>query len=235
MRSVLALAALLLAPLTGIAPGGVAAAQTYTVTVQPKTSAHPYSGQGNGNGFAINDVEGAELTLVRGQTYTFQMSGVPSSHPFYLSTTSGGGGGGVWTDGVTGNGATGNATVTFTVPASAPDLLWYQCQNHSFMGWRLTIAGATDVEDETPRATFDLETANPSSGGARFTLVPVESGQATVEVFAADGRRVAVLLDRAVGAGQAQTVRMPRLASGVYVVRAASGDWRAERAVTIAR
>ena len=227
VRPLLVLAAVLAVPL--------AAAQTFTVTVASKTADHPYSGQGNGNGYVVDGVQGAELTLVRGRTYTFQMSGVSGAHPFYVSTSEVGGGAGAWTDGVSGNGATGNAEVTFTVPASAPDLLWYQCLNHSFMGWRLTIVSATDVADETPSSVFSLETGNPSAGGSAFSLVPAQAGAGRVEVFAADGRRVAVLLDGPVVAGVSRRVTLPQLAAGVYVVRATVGDWQAERRVTVVR
>lgn len=231
MRYALALS---LVTLALAAPAAVA--QTFEVTVASKTAAHPYQGQGHPSGYAVGGAQGAELTLVRGQTYTFQMSGVQAFHPFYISTSDVGGGAGVWSDGVTGNGASGNATVTFTVPESAPDQLWYQCQNHAFMGWKLNVVSGTPTEADAPGYAFDLATANPSAGGARFSLAVPTAGRVRVEAFAADGRRVAVLLDRPVGGGQAQTVVLPTgLASGVYVVRATAGAWRAERRVTVVR
>ena len=89
----------------------------------------------------VDGVQGAELTLVRGETYVFQMNNTPELHPFFISTSSTGGDGGTsdWMNGVTGNFASGNDAVTFVVPNEAPDILFYQCANHLLMGWRLNI------------------------------------------------------------------------------------------------
>ena len=91
--------------------------------------------------FLIDGEQEAELTLVRGETYVFQMNNTPEDHPFFISTSSKGGDGGTsdWMDGVTGNFATGDEALTFVVPNGAPDLLFYQCANHLIMGWRLNI------------------------------------------------------------------------------------------------
>ncbi len=105
-----------------------------TETDHPDPNAHP-------GVIEVDGVQGAELTLVRGETYVFQMNNTPGLHPFFISTSSTGGGGGAgeWTDGVAGNFATGNDAVTFVVPNGAPDLLFYQCANHLIMGWRFNI------------------------------------------------------------------------------------------------
>ncbi len=86
--------------------------------------------------------------LYRGNTYNFILDSTTNGHPFYLTTDSNGEFasttyGGEYTSGVTnsrGEGSSGtNATVTFVVPADAPDTLDYQCGNHQAMNGTLTI------------------------------------------------------------------------------------------------
>lgn len=79
------------------------------------------------------------LTLTRGQTYVFDLQGVSGVHPFFIKTVSSSGNGNQFTDGVTGNGATGDSDVTFQVPMTAPAQLFYNCGNHGAMAGTLTI------------------------------------------------------------------------------------------------
>jgi hypothetical protein len=48
---------------------------------------------------------------------------------------------------VVNSGATGNETLEFTPPMSAPNLLYYQCGNHAFMGYRIEIIDAPCYPD----------------------------------------------------------------------------------------
>ena len=121
---------------------------TFTVTVVSKGASHP-NPNAHPEVYAIDGVQGKELTLVRGVTYTFKMSSVPQLHPFYISTSSSGAGAGQYSDGVTGSFATQNATLTFTPGASAPDLLYYQCAVHPDMGWKINIVDEASGVDES--------------------------------------------------------------------------------------
>ncbi len=157
-----------------LTPSFAYAQQTFTVSVAEKSSAHPYAGQGAFEAYVIDGAEARELTLVRGRTYTFRMSGVPALHPFYLSTSSVGAGEGVYSTGVSGNFASGNGTLTFDVPLNAPDLLWYQCAAHEYMGWRINVTDAA-------RADVALV-----AEGLAHPIVVVASPDATGRLFIAD-------------------------------------------------
>ena len=77
----------------------------------------------------------------RGGTYTVNINA--TGHPFYFTTDNGanfaaGTYFGEYTSGVTGS-RTDSGTITFTVPAGAPDTLYYQCGNHSVMRGEISI------------------------------------------------------------------------------------------------
>ena len=81
--------------------------------------------------------------LYRGGTYTFNLDASLSGHPFYLTQDDGTNWSqGQYIDEYT-NGVTGSrnesGTLVFTVPNDAPDILYYQCGNHSSMRGMLTI------------------------------------------------------------------------------------------------
>jgi hypothetical protein len=92
--------------------------------------------------YDINLTHGADIeAMYRGGTYTFNLN--VTGHPFYLTTDDGtnwtqGGYVGEYTNGVTGS-RTEVGTLTFTVPADAPDTLYYQCANHQGMKGVITI------------------------------------------------------------------------------------------------
>ena len=92
---------------------------------------------GNFINYTINGLPNPGFTLQRGVTYVFQVNNL-FLHPFWIKTNSGLGGLGAFTTGVVNNGVT-SGSVVFTVPASAPDSMLYQCGNHSGMTGVLTI------------------------------------------------------------------------------------------------
>jgi len=114
---------------------------TQTYNIGAETGAYTFSGIATGSNPELGP-------LYRGNTYNFVLDSTTSGHPFYLTTDSNGEFaattyGGEYTSGVTNSRAQGSsgtdATLTFVVPADAPDTLEYQCGNHQAMNGTLTI------------------------------------------------------------------------------------------------
>ena len=116
--------------------------------------------------YLIDGVSNASISLVRGSTYTFNLS--VSGHPFWIQTSSGAynssnvlGSG----DGVTNNGSQ-TGTITYTVPSNAPSTLYYVCQYHSGMAGTISVTNATFTGDITGNAATAtaLQTARTING-----------------------------------------------------------------------
>jgi hypothetical protein len=90
-------------------------------------------------GWLINGQTSPTLTLVRGNTYTFDVNA--PDHPFYIKTAPVNGSGSTWDEGVSNNGLEGG-TLTFTVPADAPATLYYQCGVHSAMTGTIQVTSS---------------------------------------------------------------------------------------------
>ncbi len=88
----------------------------------------------NGNG--LSNSNNPDLTLTKGQTYTFTIDS--PGHPFYINSVQGTGTGNTFNNGITNNGAV-SGTITFTVPSDAPNTLFYNCEFHGSMTGTFTI------------------------------------------------------------------------------------------------
>ena len=100
---------------------------------------------GNTINYTINSLPDPPFTFQRGVTYVFLLSnlnGFPS-HPFWIKSSLGLGSATAYNTGVINNGAA-SGSVIFTVPAAAPNQLFYQCGNHSAMSGVLTITDPPD-------------------------------------------------------------------------------------------
>lgn len=110
---------------------------TFLVTAAVKDPSHLYYGVGSDLGLVVNGVQGKELVAVRGETYTFKVdTGV--KHDFYLSRSPKGWGAATLTEGVKGN-YTYLGIVTFTPDENTPDVVYYACRNHKFMGSKIHV------------------------------------------------------------------------------------------------
>jgi hypothetical protein len=106
-------------------------AKNYDVT-NIGTSTYVFNGEGE------TDSSNPNISLTRGETYTFTVSA--SGHPFFIKSVQGNTNANAFTSGVTNNGAQ-DGVVRFTVPTDAPDTLYYNCQFHSDMTGQFTITG----------------------------------------------------------------------------------------------
>ena len=151
----------------------VDSATTFTVTVV----------NSGGNKFALNDIVAPTLQLVRGTTYTFDLSDPSlSGHPLAFKS-----GNNSYTSGVTSTGTPGQpgANVVFAVPNSAPSIgLRYYCTVHgNGMGNTITTSGvpigltAQGQATHTPTSVAAvIDKVVPSiTGIANFTLPDINA------------------------------------------------------------
>ena len=121
------------------------------------------------------------LYLTKGKNYRFSVNA--SGHPFYIKTVNSTGTGNAYEDGVTNNGAA-VGIITFKVPYNAPDILYYNCSNHSAMNGEIRVGGAGAGVGVGSEGTFigagatmiDFKSSNASN------TVDLTAGIATVTV-----------------------------------------------------
>lgn len=130
------------------------------ITVAAKDNTHPYPTAGSSNGYVVSGEsnQSLDLSLTRGHTYSFSQTGSSNDgHPLYISTDSGGANTNIFPSGVlvrdTGNG---EGRLIFNVPYDAPDTLYYQCQNHQYMGGKLNLSDPTAANGDKPGETVRI-------------------------------------------------------------------------------
>ena len=117
---------------------------TFTVTVAAKTSANVYNGAGSSNAYFINGTQAPSFFIEGNESssyeyyYKFDQSDASNSgHPllFYLDAAKGQ----LFSNNVTTNGTPGQAGAytQIKVGGYTPNVLYYQCSNHGFMGNKL--------------------------------------------------------------------------------------------------
>jgi hypothetical protein len=86
--------------------------------------------------YRLNGYANPTITVVRGQTYTFNLNA--SGHPFWIKSVAGTGTSNAYNTGVTNNGDD-VGIITWTVDIDAPSTLYYNCQYHSAMAGTINV------------------------------------------------------------------------------------------------
>ena len=116
--------------------------KTLTVTVATQTAEHYYNGTGSSNKYVIDGDQGPFLSMAPG-IYRFDTSDSSNSgHPllFYRDAAKAT----AYTTGVTTNGTPGSAGAytQITINKDTPQVLYYQCSSHAYMGHALQTVGS---------------------------------------------------------------------------------------------
>ena len=172
-----------------------------TVTVDSKSGNHPYQGVGSGNAYFLDGLEAPALRLTGvdasnsayAQYYRFDQSDSSNSgHPlrFYLDSARNT----EYTTGVTNTGSSpapgsSGAYTQIAVDETTPNILYYQCSSHGYMGNHVTSIGnkvnsnLVTIGDVTVGSKLKLPTNTANkilvADGTSFEEVDM-SGDATI-------------------------------------------------------
>lgn len=141
----------------------------FAVVLATKDQTHPNFGEGCPVAFAINGVQGRTLVLTRGKTYTFDVDSNPM-HDLYITTDPAGWGVGTLTEGVQGNFIY-KGVVTFKPTAATPDVVYYQCRNHKYMGGKIHVVNPGD------EGKIKVEEPVAKAASARPTLSKLDKNE----------------------------------------------------------
>jgi hypothetical protein len=145
--------------------------------------------------YTINGINNVTLNLIRGNTYSFTVS--VGTHILWIQTVGGAySSNSVYSSGVLNNGIA-SGTITFTVPTTAPDTLYYQCQNHPMMFGIINIYDASSTVSSAPGALSTVNTLFSVLTTALTTVstsaVPTANNGLTATIFVKSGTYSEVL------------------------------------------
>ncbi|WP_455209144.1 tetratricopeptide repeat protein [Kaarinaea lacus] len=134
----------------------------FVITAAKKDSTHPHFGKGHVMGFLVNNEQGKEIVLERGKTYRFDVATDPM-HDVYISLKEIGWGSTPYSEGIEGM-YTYKGTITIKPDEKTPDLLFYSCRNHPYMGGKIHIVNPGQTVEIATKSTTDI--ASPSAAQA---------------------------------------------------------------------
>ena len=171
--------------------GSSSAPKVITVTVAAKSGNHPYQSAGgaSANAYYFDGLESPAITLSGADSsypyyYRFDQSdSTNSSHPlrFYLEADKST----AYTTGVTTNGTAGSsgAYTQIAVDANTPNILYYQCSSHAYMGNFVNVVSNRVNGDLTVGSKLKMPTNTANkilvADGTSFEEVDI-SGDATI-------------------------------------------------------
>jgi HEPN domain-containing protein len=109
----------------------------FVITADKKDQSHPFFGKGHAMGFIVNNEQGKEIVMERGKTYRIDVATDPM-HDVYISLKEIGWGSSPYSKGIEGQ-FTYKGTITIKPDNDTPDLLFYSCRNHPYMGGKIHI------------------------------------------------------------------------------------------------
>ena len=123
-------------------------AHTFTATAATKSSNHPYKNLGSGNGYIIDGVETPFLYLTEGY-YKFDYSGA-TSHPirFYFDAAK------TTQYNPSSHVSVAGNVITLKIDKDSPQIIYYQCSSHGYMGWAIHTGQNSQGQDENGMKTL---------------------------------------------------------------------------------
>ncbi|MCI0504523.1 MAG: hypothetical protein L0Z73_00290 [Gammaproteobacteria bacterium] len=126
----------------------------FVITAAIKDQQHPHFGKGHQMGFLVNNEPGKEIVLQRGKTYRIDVATDPM-HDVYISLKEIGWGSTPYTEGVDGM-YTYDGTITIKPDEKTPDLLFYSCRNHPYMGGKIHIVNPGQTAEVAKKSATDV-------------------------------------------------------------------------------